>query len=268
LSLLDFNVTIGTDGEASFEFYKKTARSSIFMNGETALPTTTKQNVIQNEKRRIVERCTSTEKATEHLKKFHEILKMNDHNINNMGLRPKERRQRSREINNNTHFLRLPFINDRIHYGIRRIFKQLQLDVIPIYRNTNLRCLLNKKTHAVCNLQRCPINDPDLCTRKNVVYEIQCTHCNQTYIGSTIRELHLRVREHLNQSQSAVLAHIRSCNSSICTKVLTSEPDPKLLRIKEGLLITDLNPQLNRREEETCVQSLIHTLSLSPTKQE
>jgi hypothetical protein len=261
LSLLDFKVTIGSEGEASFEFYKKAARSSIFMNGKTALPTTTKDHVIQNEKQRIIERCTSTETANEQLKKFHEILKVNEHQANNIRLRPQRRRQTRREINENTFFLPLPFINDQIHYGIRRIFKQLQLDVIPIYRNTNLRSLLNKKNHGICNLQRCPINDPNLCTKKNVVYQIHCMSCNQTYIGSTIRTLHYRVKEHLSQTHSAVYQHLRSCDSNIRVNILATDSDPKVLRIKEGLLISDLNPSLNRREEETCINSLIQTFS-------
>jgi len=264
LSLLDFTVSINSQGETEFDFYKKPARSCIFMNGHTALPEGTKHNVIHNEKQRIIERCTSTSKTSINLNEFQQVLKMNGHNPTNINHQQNRRNREKRIIGRDTYFLPLPFISNSIDRQIRQIFKQAKLDIIPVYRNRNLRSLLNKRPTPTCNMTQCPLNNSNLCMRKNVVYEIQCNECNAVYIGSTIRALHYRVKEHLNQSQSPVYQHIRTCSTNISTRILTTDTDPKNLRIKEGLLIVDKKPTLNRREEESCARSLIQTLSFNP----
>ena len=85
-----------------------------------------------------------------------------------------------------------------------------------------------------------------------------CEGCGDFYIGSTIRALHSRVKEHLAGGNSAVGEHLRQCHGAgFRTRILARDNDPKDLRIKEGILIADLKPSLNRREEESAVLSLI-----------
>jgi Uri superfamily endonuclease len=82
------------------------------------------------------------------------------------------------------------------------------------------------------------------------------------YIGSTVRPLHQRVKEHLSTSSSAVHQHLQICNRNIgiTTTILANETDPKNLRIKEAILITDRKPNLNRKEEEKYLLSLVKTV--------
>ena len=47
LSLLDFKVTITTNGESSFEFYKKPTKKPLFVHHQSALPKCSKTNSIQ-----------------------------------------------------------------------------------------------------------------------------------------------------------------------------------------------------------------------------
>lgn len=265
LSLLDLTVTVGPQGESNFEFYKKPARSEVFMNGRTALPASTIRNVIMNEQLRIIERCTSPNDANQHLQAFQEILLHNDHRPihNNRLARPKTT-NRKRISHDNTFFIHLPFISDRIDRSIRRVFKNAKLEVIPYYQNKNLRSVLTKRDNQeTCNITNCPIQNPRLCTRKNVVYEVRCITCQAKYIGSTIRPLHQRIREHLQQTTSAVFQHLSSCpgTQGISVRILANEKDPKNLRIKEGILIEELNPNLNKKEEEVALISLVKLVS-------
>jgi hypothetical protein len=252
LSLLDFTVKVDAAGSTTFDFYKKTARSDVFMNGLTALPTSTKTNTIINEKRRIIERCTSETDAFHHLQQFHAVLVRNDHNTHGMNLQPPPKKRKNKLIGKETFFIHLPFISDEIDRGIRRAFKKAKLPVIPYYRNRTLRRILtNSKPHEPCNLRECPLNDPSLCTRKGVVYSILCRTCSSVYIGSTIRPLHQRVKEHIRGVQSAVHQHLLDCsNGNIMVEVLAHDTDPKNLRIKEAILISERNPSINRKEEE------------------
>ena len=93
----------------------------------------------------------------------------------------------------------------------------------------------------------CPLKSSD-CYRKLVVYEIVCS-CGDSYIGSTKRPLHQRIREHLRMSTSAIFNHRLSCSGHLATKVLSSGTDCVDIRIKEALLIASKQPSLNGREE-------------------
>ena len=48
----------------------------------------------------------------------------------------------------------------------------------------------------VCKLRDCPIKQIR-CTTSYVIYEVTCKICKATYIGSTIRPLHDRAKEHV-----------------------------------------------------------------------
>ena len=61
LSLLDLTVRIAPDGEASFDFYAKEAKSDIFLHKESALPWRQKAAAIRNEQRRVASRSSTNE---------------------------------------------------------------------------------------------------------------------------------------------------------------------------------------------------------------
>ena len=48
LSLLDFKGTISKEGKSSFEFYKKKAKTSLFVHHQSAIPKKAKTNFISN----------------------------------------------------------------------------------------------------------------------------------------------------------------------------------------------------------------------------
>ena len=106
---------------------------------------------------------------------------------------------------------------------------------------------------------------PDhLCS--NIVYLFTCRSCQATYIGSTVRNLSIRIFEHKGRSYrtnkivtNPSLSHIREhshekdhCFSHDDFSILFRARDSVELRIAESLLIKKMKPELNRTE--FCVQ--------------
>ena len=64
------------------------------------------------------------------------------------------------------------------------------------------------------------INDHFTCVTPNVIYCIQCTLCNQLYVGETGRRLGDRIRDHVrdigtNDNTKPVSRHFNSANHNI-----------------------------------------------------
>ena len=98
--------------------------------------------------------------------------------------------------------------------------------------------------------------------RSSIVYKYSCVHgeCTSAYVGSTVRNLHTRVSEHLglsnrtgqpliNPPQSSIRAHAMQCPTSNITinnfEILASANSLVHLRILESLYIYNLKPDLN-----------------------
>ena len=76
--------------------------------------------------------------------------------------------------------------------------------------------------------------------------------CHLFYIGSTIRNLHDRIREHLTKPTSSAFNHLAACNNSTDNPInvlIVRDADPMNLRLKEAFHISKLKPQINSREE-------------------
>lgn len=91
------------------------------------------------------------------------------------------------------------------------------------------------------------------CLLRNAVHQITCNNCNQHYIGSTIRFIHDRVREHLNNDNSSVKKHLSQCQNKVYKgieiKSIVLENDPANLRLLEAFYIRKYKPTMNSREE-------------------
>ena len=104
------------------------------------------------------------------------------------------------------------------------------------------------------------MSDTNLCFVKNTVYKITCNKCQDTYIGSSIRPLHDRLKEHLKHRSSSVFKHLRNCqkdHSELTIDVIGRNSDPVDLRILEAALIRKNNPKINSREEYTELKELL-----------
>ena len=153
--------------------------------------------------------------------------------------------------NEDIFYLKMPHVSDEIDARIRRAFTSENIKIRLTHRYTTLRTYLNRKPiNEACKISGCKLNDPTKCTRKKVVYKIKCSTCHQYYIGSTIRALHLRMKEHLHSEQSSVFQHQKQCkSSSFSCEILATAEDQANLRLKEALLIKKMKPTINSRFE-------------------
>ena len=95
--------------------------------------------------------------------------------------------------------------------------------------------------------------------RSCVVYSFTCRCCSATYLGQTVRHLHIRVSEHLgvspltgskssNPTMSSILSHLDSTGHSASLndfKIISCCSSSDELLIRESLLINKLEPSLN-----------------------
>ncbi len=90
---------------------------------------------------------------------------------------------------------------------------------------------------------------------KKISQLVHANKCQQSYICSTIRFLHDRVKEHLSQRASSVFKHLNNCQNNvkdaINIKTIAKDTDPVNLPLKEAVYIKKDKSQLNSREELT-----------------
>ena len=256
LSLLDFKVTITTNGESFFEFYKKPAKKPLFVHHQSALPKRSKTNFIRNERRRIQQRCSTQITSNKHDHDFDNILRLNGYPERTID-ETKHLQKHQRDPQTQTkewHYLKIPFISDRLNRKITGIFKRENIPVRIAHKSYTLRqALSHNTTKRKCNRPNCPIADTNLCLQRNTVYQLTCKACGEYYIGSTTRFLHDRTKEHLTNDNSSVKKHLtthhRNNSHNIEVKVITRENDPVNLRLHEAYYIRKYKPGLNSREE-------------------
>jgi hypothetical protein len=151
-------------------------------------------------------------------------------------------------------YLPIPFISDSFNRKIRRIFKDFTVPIhIYNYGNTSLRQYLSKskKKIPVCTKRNCLIKDNKRCFLFNVVYSVKCCTCQQEYIGSTSRDLHDRIQQHL----------FPTCGTKdhLFISVISRHKNIIDTRLAESIAIYRRNPRLNRKNEcESSVAIIQH----------
>ena len=162
----------------------------------------------------------------------------------------------SNTTNSEAFYINLPYLGDAHDYQLRRIFLREGIP-IRIYRRSNsLRDFLRPKRgeYQKCIWDDCPTRRNEKCFLKNVVYKLTCRPCNQSYIGSTARALHERIRYHTSRwTGSTVHHHLKICGrgrANIDVFILSHECDAINTRLAEARIIRKENPSLNERDEE------------------
>jgi hypothetical protein len=247
---LDFKISVTGDGVAMFDFFRKGVRKDNFINANTAIPKQAINSILKSEWSRIKNRCSDRSKLREHKERYFRRLERNGHNPNALRLTSTSPNP---PINNNNlnpkFYLRIPFIDNTVERQIQKSLRELGLRVQIAHKTSQLRNVLSTKiVNDRCNIRNCLINS-ELCFSKGVVYQIKCESCRENYIGSTWRHLHQRVKEHVSQKTSPIYIHNRRCNGRLHTNILSMDSNTQRLRIKEALLIKQLNPSLNAKED-------------------
>jgi hypothetical protein len=262
LSLLDFSLCFHSGNRAPpvFSFYRKPARKPVFLHYRSAVPLAAKLSCIQNERKRINRRCSSPNDTKRHQQEFDNILRTNGfpERIVCPPAAAHKRRNKRRPSETKWVYLQFPFVSDSIQRRVQAIFSRNGLPVRVFDRNHTLRAALKRKeVPKACDLEGCSIKGSKLCYIKKCVYQLRCTSCWQTYIGSTLRCLHERVREHRQQERSSVFQHQRRCGATLKAEVIARARDNTSLRFQEALLIRERKPAMNAKREVDELLSLV-----------
>ena len=191
LSLLDLTITTESD-DVKFDFYKKIVKKDIFINYKSNISNSTKMAIVRNERDRIKSHCSNPNTANFHLKQFEETLKVNDFPetfIQSSRRTKKMKHTEKKKDNKDKCYLKLPFISEKVNYQIKKVFQREDLNIGLAQKSYTLRNALKNHTkyETKCQLTSCPIQNNELCFKKNVIYKISCLKCKNAYIGSTIR---------------------------------------------------------------------------------
>ena len=176
-------------------------------------------------------------------------LKENGHRwIPNLKLR--ERHITAATNDENPLYLSIPFVNDMANTLIRRALKPLGFNLRIVHQHIlNPRVNIPPTRSGKCDIRNCPIKS-NLCYRKMVVYETTYDKCLKSYIGSTKKFLHERMREHHTMKDSSIYKHKHSsCSATWSYKILAQAYSTPDLCFKEALFIKDNQPSLNKKED-------------------
>ena len=190
---------------------------------------------------------------------------------------PRDTRQRSTVDQFTT--LTLEFVSQKLCYKIKNKIKQLDLPIKVTF--VSLNKLSGKHSSSrpldkrVCTIRGCDVCPLIVtinkdCSVKNVVYRIDCIICLKFYVGETERTAHDRLGEHLRYAKypntpsnikEALATHYRTEHKDLAPNlrfnILTVEPNAVRRKIFEAILICNLKPELNLKEELRTVQRFL-----------
>jgi hypothetical protein len=112
--------------------------------------------------------------------------------------------------------MKLPYINEEFKRRSLAVVRRSGLNNIKIHflngKSSSQRFVPRKETmNCSNNCETCKSGKKtNRCHNKNVVYEIECRHCNKVYIGETGRTIGTRIKEHLTMDKQTVYKHIES----------------------------------------------------------
>ena len=261
----------------NFDFYAKSAKKPLFVNYKYALPTQHKINYVQNECKRIQQRCSTELKQGKAFSIFSKILELNEYPKNFQNVRNIKKQSNHSTANqppsyhtndkfhNQISYFQIPYISDDVDNRILRIFHNLNLPVRISHQSFTLRMALNKnkQSEQTCKWKSCKNPNKAICFKQLVVYKVTCTKCQQYYIGSTARKLHTRITEHINHSDSSIYKHLHQCdNSKISVDILDKDHDIVNLRFREAMIIDILHPSINSKDECNDYRHLIFSTNI------
>ena len=251
LSLLDFKVMF-TCNSISFNYFQKDAKKNLFPHFRSAVPQSQMLAFVSNEYQRVTSKCSTQSDKNDAVTNLTNKLSDRGYpkDVVNSAI-AKQNITSNQQAANDTLFFKFPYISDAVDRRIKNIIKKAQQKVQITRRGYNMRALLSKKP-----VNNCPGDcGTRKCQSRNIVYEYTCK-CVNNYIGSTKRCLHNRVEEHIHpavsQKPSSITLHRRECNEEDNKfNIIGRGNDVVDTRIKEGLLIQQLMPTLNEKDELT-----------------
>ena len=278
---LDTLIRVEEDGSFSTELYIKPMAAPIILPFDSAHAKTTKIAVLKSQITRAIRIGSdgpAKERGIDKMKRLftlngypdkiikeHIRIEKKKHEARRETTREQQeqrRRQRKENRKRKTH-IRLPFISDRVAAQVRRVTRNSGLPVEIAWTNGNT--LKKQLTRSRLNPLPCPSGNrrcyschaglKNKCSTKNVVYELKCDQCGDTYIGETSRPVRLRYNEHRRNGVNREgdtpfgdhvnLKHPEQDDTAVNARILRVCRDEADRRIAESIYIRDSRPGMN-----------------------
>jgi hypothetical protein len=253
LKLLDIEVEI-KDGKLSTNFYVKGAEADLFLPNSSAVPTRMKQNVIRQEWRRMVSKIKVPHLVPGCRKYFLDKLKLNGYDVKMVEKILNEPQKLQHVQDTEIFYLTIPFFGDSVNKRLKKALAPTGLNVRISHRGRTLGLtVMNiwRQTNVIkkCQLAKCPLNN-NMCLVSRIVYKCTCQNCGASYIGSTYRAMHVRIKEHTNLRNSPIFKHNLTCQPKNWKFQMVNKCENVIdLRIRESILIAQDKPNLNTKDD-------------------
>ena len=213
---------VSYDSEAktfSTQLYIKPIHSRSIMPWDSHGSISSKRAILIGETKRAIACSTNSSATKESLKEVKRSFVSNGYPkafVDNVIRKTKNSRhnKRAEDCTEKSIYLKLPYINEDYKRRAMAIVRRSGIKNVKI-------CFLNGKPlskvfSAPKDRMNCPeecktcksAKDLNNCFKKNVVYEICCSHCGSLYVGETGRTIGSRIKEHLKMKNQAVYKHI------------------------------------------------------------
>ena len=239
LSFLDLLIEI-RHGELSYELFQKPAHSGQYLHFASHCPMLIKINIVASESKRILELCSSMNRAWPHLEKLRSNLVMSGYPVEVVSIiiarearshtsRASSQHLDSQPTNKPTEpqfILKVPYTNEGALRIMRSAIKKSSLPIRIVATSGNTIAPLIKReqcrrppTQDRCS-PNCALHSQNMdCRRTHVVYEATFTECGKAYIGATARRIIDRVAQYeasfrLGSNDSTLSIHAREAHSS------------------------------------------------------
>ena len=157
------------------------------------------------------------------------------------------------------HYLKLPFISDKVNHAIHKAIKKYDLPIKLAQRSNTLINFFDtqNKYREKCTVGSCLMRS-DICSSVSEVYQLQWPGCTKRYVGSTMRQAHFRFNEHHKyDKKSSVFKHYMVCKKIFKHKTLIISESLQKLIFDEARFIKLLKPELNCKEELSILNLII-----------
>ena len=152
---------------------------------------------MRNQRRRIEARSNEESVTTA----FNVKLRSNGYtteDLQRLGPARRRRGPRRPRLEGPVHYLDLPFLGESAERRIRRAFTREGVNIRVFRRSTSILDVVRPRRQELrkCSWPTCPTAATALCFIKNCMNQVTYEPCGQSYVGSTTRPLHERIREH------------------------------------------------------------------------
>jgi len=239
LPFLDVCVHVNPDATTKTTVYRKATHTDQYLNFQSNHPLEHKRSVVRTLLHRADSIVSSKRDKKSEVKHVKTALHTNGYPKWAFHVIRKPKNPPQQTTRKHLQPVGLPYMKGTSE-KLKRVFRKYGANIYHVPTNTLRANLVRPKD---------PATPTDQC---GVVYRIDCTTCQETYIGETARALGIRLKEHKNVTatkKTAVGEHQVNGNHVMDwdnVRIVKREDNTWKRKIKEALVIQETNPKINQ----------------------